>query len=607
MKKQFLKLFTICALLGGKAFAQEQPNVLYILTDDHRYDAVRAFNKMITGEEMSQLGYVESPEIDRLASMGTTFINTYCQAQGCAPSRSTMHLGRYTFRSGIYEFEYYNNKAEHFFPTMPEQMADMGYQTLHVGKLGVRIKTLNENGKLMSHNIYQTNASFKTLAKEGLTEWGKDWFTEIKGQKFDKPIQNLSFFITDEGEYEFCSHKIEELGLQEKGIADATIDKYDLWCFNRASPEESIEKGMIISGVSPRKAGKTRDGYYASTFVDFLENADKPFKIGSLDYKGVDSSKPLFCHIGFDFPHTPVLPPADYRKRFQQHTYKIPEMTQEEYDNMSKQMQKVVNNNPTYKHTAERRQKMIQDYYAFCAYGDNLVGQTTDAFIKYSEENNQEWMIIYVHGDHGWKLNEHGAVSKFTPWEKDAHNPIVVVSSDKKKFPAGKVVRDFTEFIDVTPTVLAAGGADLEDEKFDYLDGMDLAKVARGKAPKRDYVIGESHAVTGARAFIRTKDYVFSIQTRPNSKHGGDFLWAINTPYKDLDPALYHFTIDPDEINNVAFDPEYKEIAMKMKDKLLNIVLGDGRTEVEWGKWGDGTTVYKSNFAPGAHDYKLKL
>lgn len=51
-----------------------------------------------------------------------------------------------------------------------------------------------------------------------------------------------------------------------------------------------------------------------------------------------------------------------------------------------------------------------------------------------------------------------------------------------------------------------------------------------------------------------------------------------------------------------------------MKDKLLSIVIGDGRAEVNWG--GDnfgkttkaiGTKVYRSNFSPGAHDHTLNL
>jgi hypothetical protein len=66
-------------------------------------------------------------------------------------------------------------------------------------------------------------------------------------------------------------------------------------------------------------------------------------------------------------------------------------------------------------------------------------------------------------------------------------------------------------FVDITPTILSAAGANLNDEKFTYLDGLNMADVVAEKALKRDYVVGESHAVTGPRAFIRTKDYVFSI------------------------------------------------------------------------------------------------
>jgi hypothetical protein len=44
-----------------------------------------------------------------------------------------------------------------------------------------------------------------------------------------------------------------------------------------------------------------------------------------------------------------------------------------------------------------------------------------------------------------------------------------------------------------------------------------------------------------------------------------------------------------------------------MKEKLANIVLGDGRVEVNWGTKADGEEIFQSNFAPGAHDGQLKL
>lgn len=597
-------------ILTSNALAQppqSRPNVLWILTDDQRYDSIRAFNKMLHGREMSELGYVESPNVDRLAKMGTTLINTYCQAQGCAPSRASMHYGRYPFRSGIYEFEYHNNNAEHCRPTLPESMAALGYQTTHVGKLGVRVKTIK--GKwAKQHPIYGQSFYFKDLAKHGLCAWGKGWVTEINDVKFPEPFQSLEFFVTPVGKFEYCSLELEKIMPEFAGTCASTMKKYDLLRHHNKRKGKHIDKGMILAGVSPREAGKTRDGYYASIFVDYLKNANRKFKVGSKMYEGVDSSKPLFCHIGFDFPHTPVLPPADYRERFQKKTYKVPQIDEKERKTMPAQLKRAVTNGASDHFTDDEKQAMIQDYYAFCAYGDSLVGQAADAFIEYSNTQNQDWMIVYVCGDHGWKLNDHGSVSKFTPWEIDSHNPIVVVSSDKKRFPANKVVTSFTEFVDIAPTVLSAGGATLSEAKYDYLDGFDLASVVSGSAPVRDYVIGESHAVIGPRAFIRTKDYVFSMQTRPDKKRGKNMDWARHATYEELDPGLYHTPSDPHEVNNLAFHPEHQHIAKTMHKKLLNIVLGDNRIEVDWGdNRALGTKVFYSNFSPGADDKKLKL
>lgn len=597
-------------LLVKFAFTQQQqqkPNVLWVLTDDQRYDAIRAFNKILDNREMSELGYVESPNVDKLTQMGTTFINTYCQATGCAPSRASMMTGRYPFRSGVYEFEYHNNQAEHSKPSLPEQMVDLGYETLHIGKLGFRLRT-TKNGKFQSAEVFQKNIDFKQLRKDGLTDWGKDWFHELDGKKLDQPMKNLEFFVNPEGEFEYIlSEEAEKEFPKYNGTALTTAKKYDLFRkYSKKNPKSNYE-GMILAGVSSRKAGKTRDGYYASIFEDYLKNENAEFTVGSRSFKGVNTEKPLFCHIGFDFPHTPVLPPASFRDRFQKYTYKVPVFNKEELEKMPAQLKKQINNAYADDFTDEEKHKMIQDYYAFCAYGDALVGETTDAFIKYSEEKKQPWMIVYVCGDHGWKLNDHGSISKFSSWEIDSHNPIVVVSSDKKAFPAGKVVRDFTEFVDIAPTILAASGADLDNQKFNYLDGLDMAKVASEDISARDYIVGESHAVTGPRAFIRTKDYVFSMQTRPNKKRGENMDWALHSSYSDLDPALYDMKNDPKEVNNLAFDKGYSKIAQTMKEKLINIVLGDNRVEVKWGKRGDGTEVFRSNFAPGAHDYKLKL
>ncbi|MDZ8117563.1 sulfatase-like hydrolase/transferase [Pontiella agarivorans] len=598
-------VLTMVVLSSLSAVAARQPNILWVLTDDHRYDSIRAFNKMITGEEKSALGYVESPNTDKLAEMGTTFINTYCHAQGCAPSRASMHTGRYPFRSGIYEFEWFNNNVEHWKPSLPEQMAELGYQTFHVGKLGFRIRSTYPNGRFGTYQVYEQDISFHKMFDEGFTDWSKGIVTEVNGIKLEEPL-HCDWLRTPEGSWDYTGYALNKIpGLENH--SRMIDEKYDILRKYSSPDQQQHGYGEIIGGVCPVPAGDSRDGRYTTELIKFLKNPNEKLEIGSQTYTGVDPDKPLFANIGYDFPHTPVLPPKSFRDRFAKKTYTIPEVDKDEFGKLPPQLQGLIKKAASDHYSDEDKQQMVQDYYAFCAYGDHLIGQAVEAFVKYSKKQKQPWMIIYVCGDHGWRLNEHGSIYKFAPWKTDALDPIIVVSSDKQKFPAGKVVTDLTEFVDIAPTCMAAGGADLVKKEYDYLDGFDLAQVTAGKV-ERDYIIGESHAVTGPRATMRTKQYMFSIKSRPKNRMGGkDMKWAMKASYKELEPVLYDLNRDPDELNNLAFNPEYQGIAMKMKEKLLNIVIGDNRVEVNWNSNGDGTEIFRSNFAPDADDRKLNL
>lgn len=592
----------VFASLCTRAVAQ-QPNVLFILTDDQRYDSIQAFNRILHGRAHSELGYVESPNVDRLAEMGTTFIQTYCHAQGCAPSRASIHYGRYPHHTGLYEFEYHNNTLPHWELSLPESMKTLGYQTFHVGKLGVRARGLNAAGKSTQLKLYEQDISFHQMFREGLTDWTKGTVTEVNGIQLPEPT-HTDWMVADDGSFEYTGAGLNNVpGLEDQS---KTIDeKYALLRMYNHPKKRAYGSGEIIGGFSPQPGDTTRDGHYTSELKKFLQNPKQQLTIGSQTYTGVNPAKPLFAHIDYDFPHTPVLPTKEYFDRFQQYTYDIPQVDENEFDKLPPQLQRLVKHKDSDHYSEADKQQMVRDYFAFCAYGNELVGQAADAFIAYSEQQNQPWMVVYICGDHGWKLNEHSAISKFTPWKIDSHNPIIVVSSDKQAFPAGKVVSDLTEFVDIMPTCLAAGGADLSQSKFDFLDGYDLAKVTSGDLPPRPYVLSESHAVTGARATIRTKDYMLSIKPRPNAKHGADMAWAMAASLKELEPVLYDLKADPDELNNLAFNPEHHETVEVLKTKLLNIVLGDDRVEVNWNKWGDGTEFFTNNFAPRADDKKL--
>lgn len=128
--------------------------------------------------------------------------------------------------------------------------------------------------------------------------------------------------------------------------------------------------------------------------------------------------------------------------------------------------------------------------------------------------------------------------------------------------------------------------------------------------PKRDYILGEVNVISGPRAYLHIDRFRFSMRTRPfnnwvNEKQlGKDLKWALVAPAKKVEMSLYDLAKDPLERNNLAYDEEYKALAGWFRQKLGNIVLGDGRAEADWSK---ANSYHISNFAKGADDKTLNI
>lgn len=101
------------------AFAR--PNILVILTDDHRYDA------------MGFLGhpFLKTPNLDRLAAEGVHFKNTYVTTSLCSPSRASILTGLYAHNHRV--VDNYNPVSESL-TFFPELLQKSGYQTAFIGK-----------------------------------------------------------------------------------------------------------------------------------------------------------------------------------------------------------------------------------------------------------------------------------------------------------------------------------------------------------------------------------------------------------------------------------------------------------------------------------------
>ncbi len=122
--KRFL-LLACCVGFGWLASAApKQPNILFIFSDDHAYQAISAYQHSIK--------LVQTPNIDRLAKEGMIFHRAMVPNSICGPSRATVMTGKYNHLNGFYNNS--NSKFDGTQQTFPRLLKAAGYQTAIVGK-----------------------------------------------------------------------------------------------------------------------------------------------------------------------------------------------------------------------------------------------------------------------------------------------------------------------------------------------------------------------------------------------------------------------------------------------------------------------------------------
>lgn len=99
----------------------KKPNILWIMTDQCRYDCLGFMGNKI----------VQTPNLDRIASEGIIFTNTFCQSPVCMASRASLFTGRYPSTINV--------RGMGILPpsetTFPEFLRHHGYYTACSGKL----------------------------------------------------------------------------------------------------------------------------------------------------------------------------------------------------------------------------------------------------------------------------------------------------------------------------------------------------------------------------------------------------------------------------------------------------------------------------------------
>ncbi|MFO0203056.1 MAG: sulfatase-like hydrolase/transferase, partial [Alphaproteobacteria bacterium] len=129
----FVCLLLTIALAGLSSPLQavdsvRKPNVIFILTDDLAQGDVGCYGQKL----------IKTPHLDRMATLGTRFTQAYCGTSVCAPSRTSLMIGKHMGHSPIRANREVQPEGQKPLPadtyTVAQLFKDHGYATACIGK-----------------------------------------------------------------------------------------------------------------------------------------------------------------------------------------------------------------------------------------------------------------------------------------------------------------------------------------------------------------------------------------------------------------------------------------------------------------------------------------
>ena len=101
---------------------QKQPNILFIMSDDHAAHAISAYGSRIN----------KTPNLDRIANEGMRFEHCYCTNSICTPSRATILTGQHSHKNDVYTLaDAIDGRRDCL---VQKHLQNAGYQTAMIGK-----------------------------------------------------------------------------------------------------------------------------------------------------------------------------------------------------------------------------------------------------------------------------------------------------------------------------------------------------------------------------------------------------------------------------------------------------------------------------------------
>ena len=174
-------------LLRAQSPAADRPNVVFILTDDQRWDCLGCATHPYLG--------IKTPHLDRLAAEGANFRNFFCTTSLCSPSRASMLSGLYAHTHKVI-----NNFTDYpaDLPSYPRQLRSAGYETAYIGKFHMDEQSdekrpgfdywISHKGQAKYYdNTFNVNGQ-RVERKEYYTHVVTEYATDYVRRKHDRPF-----------------------------------------------------------------------------------------------------------------------------------------------------------------------------------------------------------------------------------------------------------------------------------------------------------------------------------------------------------------------------------------------------------------------------------
>lgn len=382
--------------LPNSPVARTPPNIIFLMTDQQRWDALGVLNPRI-----------KTPNLDRLAKAGVVYRQATCQAPMCIPSRNSLMFGLYPSQLGIRSNSSHSS-GDAFLPfdPLPAQLWRVGYQTAGFGK----------------------------------THWGT-MDTEPSTRGFEVRVVGA-----------------KEIGLERGARYQDDEDPQGLAAYHRETadygPGEEGVPGYIgcTSSVPERHH---RDGWVAGQCLKFLESGVDPkrplFLYLSFLKPHAGYNVPKQFEDLYRIDEIPDIPQPPWGEEPGTHLAYCDRMNKflgPRYRQWREAWSKMT---PT-----ERRRTTLR-YYANCSWLESYFGQVLDRLQALGRLENA--LIVYT-SDHGEMLSERNfRFSKYCLYESSVRVPIILSGSVIPAERRGMVDDRPAELVDLLPTLLGVAGA----------------------------------------------------------------------------------------------------------------------------------------------------